>query len=298
MAGGGPSRDRILHIADLHFWRVVTNPLRLLNKRFLGNLNVLIRRRREFPMGRAESFIPGLTSTGIPTAVLTGDFTSTSTEEEFRLARRFVDALSRSGVTLRLLPGNHDVYTFEAQRNRRFERHFPEFVPVGGGPWREDLAGGTPLVLVPTVCPNILTSRGRVTGETVAAVSRLLRQCTGPVLVAGHYPVLHRTREYRLGLSRRLGNAEALRDALGASGQRILYLAGHVHRFSYMRDPKYGNLDHLTTGAFFRENRREEIGGEFAEVHIREDGFDVFRHTYRGMWSHSEVAVDTGRSGL
>ncbi|HIJ65996.1 MAG TPA: hypothetical protein HPP77_08590, partial [Candidatus Hydrogenedentes bacterium] len=128
--------DRLLHVADLHFWRVVFDPLRLANKRFLGNLNVALRRRHEFRMERAKPFADALAATEVRHVVLTGDFTSTSAEEEFELASEFVRGLQRRGLTLSILAGNHDVYTFEARRKRRFERCFAGLVPDTGFPAR------------------------------------------------------------------------------------------------------------------------------------------------------------------
>ena len=46
----------VLHITDLHFWEVVWNPLHLLNKRFLGNINVFMKRRHHFKVDRAGEF--------------------------------------------------------------------------------------------------------------------------------------------------------------------------------------------------------------------------------------------------
>ena len=238
-------KDVILHVADLHFWSVVRNPFKLLNKRFLGNINVFLRRRHEFPMERAEPFADYLASRGVSNVVLTGDFTSTATDEEFTMARGFVHGLSRRGLTVTLMPGNHDVYTFEAQRAGRFERYFAEHLPVDGFPARLTLPGGTPLILVQTVCPNLLSSRGHITEGMVERTAALLRRCEGPVLVAGHYPVIRHTYGYHTSQGRSLRNAESLRKVLGESGKRVLYFAGHVHRFSYTRDPDYPALQHL-----------------------------------------------------
>ena len=162
-------RDRLLHIADLHFWSVVWNPFALVSKRFLGNLNVLLRRGRHFPLQRAEPFADYVASRGIPAVLLTGDFTSTATETEFRMAREFVDGLMRRGLEVSVMPGNHDVYTFRAAQTGRFEHHFAQYLPSNGYPAMQMLPGGTSLVLVPTVCPNLISSAGRISATEIAA---------------------------------------------------------------------------------------------------------------------------------
>jgi len=277
-------QDTFLHVADLHFWQFVYNPIRLLNKRVLGNANVWLRRRHEFPMAQAETLIEGLEATGERQALLTGDFSSTALDEEFVLARAFVDTLARRGFSIRLLPGNHDVYTYESHRLRRFERHFAPYVPADGYPAREQFSGGTPLILVPTVSPNFMSSKGRISPEQIRKTAELLRGTGSIAIVAGHYPLLNETPGYRLTTNRLLRNAGNLRQALGESGVKILYVAGHVHRFSHVQDPIYPNLTHLCTGAFFRLNQREGIRGEFSQVRIMRDGFAVHRSILRETW--------------
>lgn len=283
-------RDSLLHVADLHFWHVTFNPLRLLNKRFLGNYNVWWKRRHQFAMDRAPRFVDALAQAGPRTLLLTGDFASTSLDEEFTRARVFVDQLREKEFNIHLLPGNHDVYTFESVRKRRFERYFADYLPREGYPARRTLPGGTPLILVPTVCPNLVSSRGSITNEQVARVKALLADAPAPVIIAGHYPLLDSTAAYRMTPDRRLRNADALREALGGSGKQALYVAGHVHRFSYVADPRFPQLSHLCTGTFFGHNKREGFEGEFCEIRVTPAAFDVVRHTCKGKWTAEKAS--------
>jgi hypothetical protein len=281
--------DRLLHIADIHFWRVILNPFRLASKRFLGNLNVWLRRRHEFAMDRAEQFADTVAATGIRHVLLTGDFTSTSIDEEFEMAQEFVRGLRRRGLEPYVLPGNHDVYTFTTARQKRFQHYFGEFLPDTGHPSKSTLPGGTSLVLVPTVCPNVLSAKGRVTDEEIGAMSKLLGAGPPVAIVAGHYPVLHETHGYSTAPSRRLRNAERLREALGTAQRRILYVCGHVHRFSYTQDEVYPEVSHLSTGAFFMEREKVSQQGEFSEIHVTADGWRIFRHRHVEGWVRAEA---------
>lgn len=254
----------------------------------LGNLNVYWRRRHEFVMHRAEAFADQAAATGIRTAILTGDFTSTSTPAEFDMGRAFVEGLAKRGLQVYLMPGNHDVYTFESVRERRFHHYFGEFLPPEGYPHRYTLPGGTSLVIVPTVTANFFSSKGRIKRSEVHRALELIASCPpGPVLVAGHYPVLHRTYGYTTAPSRQLRNAELLREAMGNSSRNILYIAGHVHRFSYVQDAIFRNLRHLTTPAFFLESHHELIKGAFAEIQVQREEVHVFQHRHRESWERA-----------
>lgn len=282
-------RDSFVHIADIHFWRVVLNPLRLLNKRFWGNLTVVMRRRHEFVLERAEVYADAVAATGVRTVVFTGDFASTSMDDEFRMAARFVEGLSARGLSVHLMPGNHDVYTFRACRTRRFEHFFKPFLPEQGYPALTALPGGTPLLLVPTVVPRHFSACGRVTRKEIDRTAELLDECGSRVVVAAHYPILHETHGYHSNPFRRLENADYLRDALGRSGKEILYICGHVHRFSFQKDERYPNVQYLSTGAFLRTFREEGAQGEFARIAVTEAGFDIVRHVNRGTWTQEPV---------
>lgn len=284
------SNDTFLHLTDFHFWEVVLNPFRLLNKRLLGNANVWFRRRHEYAIDRAGRFAEEIAATGVRQAVLSGDFASTSTHKEFEAAKVFVQRLSDAGISLIAIPGNHDVYTFESARARRFERYFGEWYPKEGLPALRTLAGGTPIVLVPTVCPNLLSSKGRITPDEAEATARLLNSCASPVVVVGHYPVLHEVPgAYASKPGRRLRNAESLRRVLGECGRRVLYVSGHVHRFSCVRDPEYPGLSHLTSGALFRRDHALGIEGDYSKVTVGTDGFAVERHTWRDKWTREKL---------
>ncbi len=282
--------DSLIHISDLHFWEVVFNPLMLLNKRFLGNANVIYRRRHEFHMAQATPYGEHIASLGIDNLVIGGDFTSTATPNEYQRGKDFVDAMASKGLNIHLMPGNHDVYTFESVRKRRFEQFFGDYAPDAGYPNRSTLPGGTPLILVPTVCPNLLSSAGNITDEEAVATQALIEACPGgPIVVAGHYPILHQTHSYNSGNSRQLRNAKKLRAALGETGRQILYIAGHVHRFSYTQDDQYPALQHLTTGAFFLQRPGQAQRGAFSVIHVDSDGFQVDWHTYTDDWKQQRA---------
>ncbi len=287
-AAGASRAGAFLHLTDLHFWQLVFNPFQLANKRFLGNLNVAMRRRHEILTSQAPEFVRYMSTLGVADVVLTGDFTSTSTHAEFRQARAFVESLVNAGMRPVVFSGNHDVYTFESERKHRFEEYLGEWMPASTLPTRGAIAGGTPILYVPTARANLISSRGRITPNEVDAVRELLRAHRDPLIVAAHYPLLDRTYGYEMTSHRRLCGAGALREALGSYAGRLLYVAGHVHRFSHVIDPTYPFVNYLTSGALFRRDRVAGHTGEFSEVRVGQGGFRVFRHQFSGAWSVTE----------
>ena len=267
----GAVRDRVLHITDLHFWRLTWSPRRVANKRLLGMLNLRLRRRRKFDLSGRDAMADALAREKAPTVIAGGDFTTTSLDEEFQEACAFLKGLERRGLKVYAIPGNHDVYTFEAKRRGSFERHLGGFMSGERLPARVVLPGGTPVVFTPGVKPNLLSSRGSIARRDIAETARLVAEAPpGPVLVVGHYPLLFRTDVYAQGYMHRLGRAKSLRAALGETGRTILYLAGHVHRFSETQDERYANLTHVTTNALFYKGR-----GGYTVVECTDAGFHV-----------------------
>lgn len=282
-------RDKLLHVADLHFWRLTFNPFRQMNKRILGNLNLFLRRRHQFVMDRAQPGLDRVRSIGIPDLLFTGDFTTTSLPEEYEMSRTFMRRASDAGLRPVAIPGNHDVYTFAAERQNLFRQFLGEWTLAEPLPGLYQLPGGTPVVLAPTVCANWISSKGVIREKEVASLKTLLDGLDGPTIVAGHYPLLTETTAYSINSDRRLRGAELLRRALGECGRPILYVCGHVHRFSYVTDPEYANVQHVTTGTLFGRNRPQHRDGEFTEIHATSAGWAVFNHVHDGTWRRDSV---------
>ena len=280
----------LLHLTDFHFWKVLLNPLRMLNKRALGNVNVVLRRRREFVIHQADNVAAHVAGLGARDVFLGGDFTSTALPEEFAAAVRWANGLAARGLRVSVVPGNHDVYTFESVRKRRFELAFADYIPQEGYPCVRRLEGGVPLVLAPTVCANRVSSRGRISRSELDKTCALVSACPEElVLVGAHYPVLETTPWYNTPESRRLREAAAFRHALGETGKRVLYLCGHAHRFGYIQDHDHANLSHLCTGALFLNKHTAPESGTFSEIRVDNGEVRVYLHKLMGQWQREEV---------
>jgi 3',5'-cyclic AMP phosphodiesterase CpdA len=284
--------DSFLHITDLHFWELVTNPFRLMNKRFVGNLNVYLKRRHEFAMENAEPYSDYAASLGIANVLVTGDFASTATPLEFQRGKEWLQGLEKRGLAPTVIPGNHDVYTFESVRRKRFESYYEPWLVDGRLPGTTTLTGGTRIHWISTVCPNWFTNRGNVRDEDIQRLIDGIPSTSETAVVVGHYPILNETPGYTVNFNRGLKNAERLRRALGQSGKKILYVHGHVHRFNYSRDPEFSDLTHLSTGAFFRIAQESQSLGEFTEVRVLPEHPAIIRHRLQSNeWCAEEIPL-------
>ena len=283
-------RDAFIHITDLHFWEIVTNPLRLLNKRLVGNVNVILKRQHDFIMERAWDYVEYVNALDVEQVIITGDFASTATDYEFEQGVKFIRALESGGKKVSVIPGNHDVYTFASERNQVFESYYAPWMPDAPLPCIQHLPNGTPYLYVPTVCANVLSSKGTISQEEIDATLALLETMSSPAIVIAHYPILNETTVYSVNENRQLRQAEALRRALGESGKDILYVCGHVHCFCDEIDPHYPNIRHLTSGAFFRTAPESDSDGDFSVVEVGETEIRVTRHLHRdGAWITSDA---------
>ena len=116
---------QIVHISDPHFAAVTYNPMQFLSKRWLGNLNLMLFRNKSYQTDHLMHLPALFKALDVEAVCITGDMASTSRHEEFKLAKKFVDQFREKGMKTFVLPGNHDVYTKGAEREKRFYHYFP-----------------------------------------------------------------------------------------------------------------------------------------------------------------------------
>ncbi len=281
---------RILHISDLHFWTITCNPFYLLNKRLLGNLNLVTRRRWYIRQERADSFIELMEGLRPDVVLVGGDLTTTALESEYEKASGFLSRLQSVCPDIYVIPGNHDYYTFESQRKGRFEQYLGRYNPSSDQAVCYRPINDTALVCLPTVRPNLFSSRGFISKAHRDTAQKILREVRErQIIVLAHYPCLYTIPEYHTGLTRRLEGALPLRKMLGGSGRSVLYLAGHVHVFSHRRDPVYANVTQVTTAPLFYEKNKQP--GGFTEIVTDKDELKIFPWTYDEGWTRCRESL-------
>lgn len=224
---------RIAHITDIHwmeppYWKVLNS------KRVLGTANLYLRGRRHHFTERVQgALIAHLLELEPDLVLITGDLTAQALPLEFEKAKRaLTPVLERTPVFV--IPGNHDVYTLGAQRDRRIHTWFGDWMGLSDGSHigRLDVGDVTCLGLDPNR-PTWLSASGWLPPEQLEDLSDTLalpELADRFVILCMHYPLLDRHGEIYDGRNHGLLNARELIAVLDAAPHRpSLIVHGHEH---------------------------------------------------------------------
>lgn len=226
---------RFAHISDLHALDLSgVSPWSFLNKRLLGYVNLLRKRRKAHPLGLLDALCADLNAVAPDHVVVTGDLTNLSLPSEFRRARRSLDGLRLGAAEVTVIPGNHDVYVREAAKRHHFEHEIGPYALGDGVPL--DSLPSFPFVRVRSDVAIIAASSarpspppladGRLGSAQLAAIESALVAHRGRFRVLlVHHPLLPQHMDVLRALRDRSELAEILRR-VGAE----LVLHGHEHR--------------------------------------------------------------------
>lgn len=217
---------RIAHLSDLHFAKVCLNPLQFFSKRWLGNLNLLFFRRKEFDPSQLNPLPELFQSLGVKLVIISGDLSTTSRRKEFRLAQQFVEKLVSKEIEVVTLPGNHDQYTKSAYKKKLFYNYFDSPLKENGVMVRKLEEDWNLIALDAAIATSLASSRGLFSEKLERAFMRCLSEIpkNEPVLIVSHFPFFQHQ-----GPRKALERGEALRSILTHNPRIKLYLQGHTH---------------------------------------------------------------------
>ncbi len=287
---------RIVHISDIHFWKYPANPLHLFNKRMVGVTALALGRASRFRLDRVASLVERVKQLDPDHLLITGDLTTTALDVEFQEARHALEDWLRPGK-VSILPGNHDRYTGESLRTRRFERYFGEFAPSKSFPWLRWIDGQTGILALDPTRPA-LTAHGLLPHSQLEVAKSLIADATcrpRRLLIACHYP-LAAPSEYSKDLERKsLRNADVVRDWLKGIGPHI-YCCGHVHAPWALVSDDLPNQLCLNAGAPLIEDHKKGARAGFLEILLDGDDVTVIHHNWMNHgWSSRTIF---GRPGF
>jgi 3',5'-cyclic AMP phosphodiesterase CpdA len=220
------SSFHIAHLSDLHFSKISFGPSQFFSKRFIGNFNFLLRRRREFDYRLIKEILPLLLKQNINTVLISGDVSCTSLEAEFLQASNFVKTLKEHGIETLILPGNHDNYTKKAYRTKAFYKFFPAKELHEEQIMVKSLKNNWKMILLDTTLPTpLFCCHGKFDEKLAAKLEKTLAALSTDtnVIVANHFPIGHPH-------DRSLKGESLLLPLLKKHPQVKLYLHGHTHK--------------------------------------------------------------------
>lgn len=283
---------RIVHLSDIHVWRLVFNPARLANKRLFGVASLLAKRARKFRLERLGEVVDRVLALRPDHILITGDLTTTSLPAEFQEAREALAPLLADPARATVIPGNHDRYTPDSVRDRLFEKFFGDFAGAGEYPWVRRLGDSTAiLALDPT--RSAWTARGLLPDNQLAAARKLWETEKTAIdrwIIACHYP-LDAPLAFRAELRpKRLLNADSVAQWLVTIGPH-LYCCGHVHRAWAFAPPAVPDQLCLNAGApLLRDDAGTNPPG-FLEIVLDESSAVASHHGWEaGVWKIRELA--------
>lgn len=230
---------RLAHLSDLHFSKFTWNPSQFFSKRWLGNLNLLLKRKHTFATDHLTTLFPLLQKRKVDILLITGDLTSTSHAAEFLLAKQFISTLEEKNFKVFLIPGNHDHYTKNAYKQKRFYQFFNASYSSSTDPifslnLKEDGLAvaylGSKWWLIgidTTIATALIFSKGYFSFKLEQALESALREIPidHKVILMNHFPLFANESE-RKSLMRR----EALKTLIERFPKIKLFLHGHTHR--------------------------------------------------------------------
>ena len=211
-----------LSLEGAHFWE-------FLSKRAAGFANVSLRRKKKHQVSLFEGIAEDLNRAPPDEVVVTGDLTNLSLEPEFKLARSILDRIQLGPSHVTVIPGNHDVYTWDARARKLFERHIAPYASESGEVQFpvERVRGGLAILGLSTALPSPPPLAdgwvGRAQREALEAALERHRDKFRILLM--HHPPVTNKHSWLRGLRDR----GALQKILSRVGCELV-LHGHEHR--------------------------------------------------------------------
>lgn len=275
---------RLVHLSDIHVWRITANPAHLFNKRILGVMDLLRGRARRFRLERLQDVVGRVKGIEPDHILITGDLTTTAFAAEFVAALEALQDLLVEPERVTVVPGNHDRYTRSSMRNRQFEAFFGRFMPAPEFPWIRWAAPGTAILgLDPT--RSHLSARGFLSPLQMEAADALLREQAGRferLIVACHYPAAAPAEYARELALKRLSNEARVRTWL-AGLPTHLYCCGHVHAAWAFTPAGLPRELCLNAGAPLLRDRHGLRQPGFLEIVLDGPAVKVTHHAWNGQ---------------
>lgn len=282
--------SRILHISDLHFWHIPRNPLQWISKRATTYLGILLQTKRKFKEARMKQLLKSIDSLNVSAVVISGDLTSSGTDEEFEMFDLFFQELKKHVEHICLVPGNHDVY-IERDRSKGFYKHAAKWLPenVVDSLFEKRQAslvmGHIEYILLDLCQPRpFFHAEGIFSEEQAQTLSETLKEkhLSKERLVVGHYP-MHPTQSP----SQELIGYKKLENTFRADHSVRAYLHGHTHQQHIIDERFFGLPVSIESGSL---SACDKAGFALLEMHPSSSRIYLYRFDPLHNWQvHQEL---------
>ena len=270
---------KVLHFGDIHFWRIGTDRDFYYPKRFLGTINLTLRRRLKFPPVYARAVAAEVARQDADLVIFSGDFTTMSLTREYEMAAEaFAPICEKFGDRLFAIPGNHDRYTPLSVRSGRFEKYLPFAANAKEGVLTRTQIVNDRLAVVGFDCshPCKVRSNGTMAGALVGQLRVALaaqQEAGRKVFLVGHYPYA-----YPAGMAgswqHRLLRAERLAE-LVAEFKPAAYFHGHKHVRWHIVPPQTPDTPCLNCGAAGMKSTSLDKQAGFLTAEFDDEAFAI-----------------------
>lgn len=277
---------RIALLGDIHYYTLRLTTRQWLNRRILGQTNLLISRRKRFVHDVLPGLVDRLRTTSPDLVLCAGDLSTTSLEREFAKASALLDPLHRD-VPVVVVPGNHDRYTYHSRRHRSMENVLGDIMPARF-PHVRDLRERWRLLALDAAIPNVLSSRGRLGDEQLERFARDMAAIEPDqgVVILCHYPVSV-PRGVAKFWTHDLKEERAVRHAIAACRGRVVYLHGHVHRpWRHDADRRGLRVTSINAGSPSFASDRYPLGQGFWTIDLPDDPADDLTAEHHAPFPH------------
>jgi len=273
---------RIALVGDLHHYRIHCSPRQLLGKRLIGQTNLWLNRQFAFKHALLKPTLERVPLIKPDRILLTGDVTTTSLDHEFLDVVRLLRPLS-DNFDVKLVPGNHDRYTFASARQQRVEALMEHLLPPEF-PHFEQLSDHWHFLALDAARPRLMLSCGRLGRHQLDRTRDYLASLTSDdgLLVLCHYPLSTPANVRPMAFNNRVSDGRALRRMLAQCPARVVFLHGHIHR-PWIYEPRSGDMKGVTfinAGAPCLTNARYPGGQGFWQLDLPRYGRGDLRLTH------------------
>ena len=236
---------KILHFSDIHIGGWVKSPRGYFDKRLLGSINYMLRRKKYIKWHHFDNCLNIIKNEKPDVVCFTGDLISTSEPFEFQKVQKKMQPLvENESFELLCVPGNHDRYvknklSIKLLNETYFYLNRKKFT-LEDLPLKKNIKGIDFFLIDESFVMPWTSSNGFIKDDDIKALKLWTQDKKNPNILVSHYP-LKNVEGKELPPKRKLKNSQEVYKLLATKTIDIA-LCGHTH-FPFIRQENSGALE-------------------------------------------------------